>query len=32
MVSKNIVIKMFMNTSFNCIPSLAQESYGSVIA
>ena len=32
MVRKNIIIKMFMNTSFHYFPSLTQERYWSVVA
>ena len=32
MVRKNIIIKMFMNTSCHYLPSLAQERYWSVVA
>ena len=32
MVRKNIIVKMFMNTSFHYHPSLTQERYWSVVA
>ena len=32
MVRKNIIIQMFMNTSFYYLPSKTQERYGSVVA
>ena len=32
MVSKNIIINMFMNTSFYCLSSLAQKRHRSVVA
>ena len=32
MVRKNIIIKMFINTSFHHFPSLTQERYWSVVA